>query len=118
MKEFTKAIEELLQFLMDNPTLAHQRRALGTKGRLADVEFVDEWIGDKLSLAGSLFLDRVHFENFLALSPSERDAITADLDALKEPVITIDASGKPELTADYLRSIGKESYIEWGTDRA
>ena len=118
MKEFTKDIAELSQFLSDNPTLTHQRRALGTNGRLADVEFVDDWIGEQFWKAGYSFLNRLHEENFLSLPQAERDKIITELNELKEPVIIVDADGKPELTADYLRSIGKESYIEWGTDRA
>jgi hypothetical protein len=110
MKKFTKDIAEVAQFIEDNPTLAHQRRALGANGRLANVELVDDWIGEKLALAGSLFLDLIHTE--IPHLDEEDDAITTE----SAVVIKVDADGKPELTADYLRSIGKESYIEWGTE--
>ena len=64
----------------------------------------------------------IHKEIFSALPQKEQDAITADLESLargdKElPPIKVDETGKPELTADYLRAIGKPEYIEWGTDR-
>jgi len=120
--ESTATLDDLAEFLMEHPTLTHQRRALGKDGRLASVEEVDIWIGSKISLVGEKLLDSIHTENFLALSQPERDAIVAELELVtnsKETVITIncDETGKPELTADYLRSIGKADYIEWGTDR-
>jgi hypothetical protein len=143
MTDFTTIVRELDQFLDQNPTLAQQRRAFGKNGRwfqtkdpelikirnslgircsLADEETVERCIGEKLFTAGSKFLDDIHKEIFSALPQKEQDAITADLESLargdKElPPIKVDETGKPELTADYLRAIGKPEYIEWGTDR-
>jgi hypothetical protein len=122
MNEYTAAIAEIDQFFNANPTLAHQRRALGA-GHLADTETVERFAGEKLSAAGTSFLDRIHKEIFNSLPTHERDAITEDLELLahgdKETVIIIkvDENGKPELTPEYLRSIGREDILEWGTDR-
>lgn len=122
MNEYVADIAEIDQFLNTNPTLTHQRRALGTNGRLADVETVENFIGEKASVAGSNFLERIHSEIFNARPAHERDAITSDLASLsggdKETItVKVDENGKPELTPEYLRSIGREDILEWGTDR-
>lgn len=122
MNEYTTAITEVDQFLTQNPTLTHQRRALGANGRLADVEAVDNFIGEKVSVAGSKFLERIHSEIFNALPTHERDAIASDLESLSKGdtetiLVKVDENGKPELTPEYLRSIGREDILEWGTDR-
>ena len=123
MNEYTAAIGEVDQFLNLNPTLAHQRRALGTNGRLADEEMVTRWLGEKLATAGHAFLERIHQEIFLALPRHERDAISEDLNSLANgdrellTAVKVDETGKPELTKEYLIAIGRPDIIEWGTDR-
>jgi hypothetical protein len=124
MNEYTAAIGEVDQFLNTNPTLAHQRRALGTNGRLADEETVETWLGEKLFNAGYKFLERIHQDIFLALPQHERNTIAEELDNLasgdKEQLLTavkVDETGKPELTKEYLIAIGRPDMIEWGTDR-
>ena len=119
MNEYTAAIEEVDQFLNLNPTLAHQRRALGTNGRLADEETVETWIGERIFNAGYKFLERIHQEIFLALPKHEQDFIIEDLNGDKEPTMAVkcDETGKPELTKEYLISIGRPDMVEWGTDR-
>jgi hypothetical protein len=120
MNEYTTATGEVEQFLTVNPTLTHQRRALGTNGRLADVETVETWIGERIFNAGYKFLERIHQEIFLALPKHEQDFIIEDLNGDKEllTVVKVDETGKPELTREYLISIGRPDMVEWGTDRA
>jgi hypothetical protein len=124
MNEYTAAIGEVEQFLNVNPTLAHQRRTLGTNGRLADEETVTAWIGEKLATAGHSFLERIHREIFLALPKHEQDALTEDLNNLANgdrellTAVKVDETGKPELTKEYLIAIGRPDMVEWGTDRA
>jgi hypothetical protein len=79
---------------------------------LADVETVDNWIGEKLSEASSTLLDQIHQEIFESLPQERKDAIISET---KES-IPVDTSGKPELTPAYLRSIGRLDLLEWGTD--
>jgi len=123
MNEYTAAIGEVEQFININPTLAHQRRALGTNGRLADEETVIRWLGEKLATAGHGFLDRIHQEIFGTLPRHERDAITEDLTSLANgdrellTAVKVDETGKPELTKEYLIAIGRPDMVEWGTDR-
>jgi hypothetical protein len=124
MNKYTAAITEVDQFFNLNPTLTHQRRALGTNGRLADVETVEEWIGERIFNAGYKFLERIHQEIFLALPQHEQNDIVEDLNSLANGdkelmmVVKVDETGKPELTKEYLISIGRPDMIEWGTDRA
>ncbi len=123
MNEYTAAIAELDQFFNLNPTLTHQRRALGTNGRLADVETVDAWVGERIFNAGCKFLERIHQEIFLALPQHERNDITEDLNSLANGdrellmAVKVDETGKPELTKEYLIAIGRADMVEWGTDR-
>jgi hypothetical protein len=112
MKDSVNAMDELSQFLVDNPTLSHQRRALGTNGRMADPETVDRWIEEKVSSASWSLLEQIHKEIFDSLPQHEKEKIVEEI---KEPY-PIDKDGKPELTPAYLRSIGREDLIEWGTD--
>ena len=109
MKELTTALDELLKFLTDNPTLSHQRRALGTNGRLATIETVDDWIGNKLWIAGVNSLEQLHEELLSHILPQERE------DDELEP-IPVDKNGKPELTPEYLKSIGRLDILEFGTE--
>jgi hypothetical protein len=117
MKELTTALDELLKFLMGNPTLSHQRRALGTNGRLASVETVDDWIGEKLSKAGESTLRQIHNEIFNGLPEDKKEEVLSELkgdDHRTLGLVVIPA--KPELTPEYLKSIGRPDIMEWGTD--
>ena len=116
MIKYTEAINTIDEFLKANPTLTHQRRALGKSGRLASPEYVEMWLGLHVNVSGQMFLDRIHEEIFKSLPPSERGQIETEMESLEHPKIVTDANGKPELTLEYLRSIGREDILEWGTD--
>ena len=63
--------------------------------------------------AGANFLDRIHAEIFNDKEASEQEAIKADLEALArgdtDPEDAYNATlDRPELTVEYLRSIGYE----------
>ena len=79
-------------------------------------------VANKLYEAKVSFLDRIHQEIFEAKPEWQKQAIKRDLDALargedEEGNLPAETLEKPELTADYLRSIGREDLIEWGTGR-
>ena len=81
---------------------------------------MEKFVGKQIQKAGEDFLKSIHQEIYDGLSVMEKEKIKDELDELagkKEVVGKCDEFGKPELTADYLRSIGREDMIEWGTDR-
>ena len=68
------------------------------------------------------FLDSIHQEIYEAKSEWQKSAIKKELESLatgedEEGNLPPETLEKPELTADYLRSIGREDLIEWGTGR-
>ena len=81
-------------------------------------------VSDKKYKARTSFHARIQQEIFDAKTDSEKRAIQRDLDSLAHgeneevdnPIIEKKVE-KPELTSDYLRSIGREDLIEWGTGR-
>ena len=80
-------------------------------------------VNEKLYQAKTSFLDRIHQEIFEAKPQWEKDAVKADLERLARGEdedgnkIVAESLEKPELTSDYLRSIGREDLIEWGSGR-
>lgn len=79
-------------------------------------------VAEKHYQAKVSFLDRIHQEIYEAKPEWQKLAIQRDLEALakgedEEGNLPPETLEKPELTADYLRSIGREDLIEWGTGR-
>ena len=118
--KYHNELERVRLFQEQNPTLAHQRRALGKNGRLADSETVDEYIGDAINNAGMEFLKSIHQDIFNKKTDAEKRQIEEDLKLLafeaKEEVAKV-RGPKPELNDDYLRSIGREDLIYWPSGR-
>jgi hypothetical protein len=110
MKEYVRVLTGLDQWLLDNPTLSHQRRALGTNGRMAEVSVVDDWWAKQIFNASFSFLERLHKEIFESLPQNQKEEIT---DELKQSIIPTDKDGKPALTPEYLKSIGREDLLSF-----
>ena len=110
MKEYVHTLTELDQWLVKNPTLSHQRRALGTNGRMVEASSVDDWWANQIYNAGFSFLQRLHKEIFESLPQNQKEEIT---DELKQSIIPTDKDGKPALTPEYLKSIGREDLLSF-----
>lgn len=105
------------RFLNDNPTLVQQRRKLAKGGkRFAEAEEVEHFVGSAIQSAGERFLARIHQEIHDAKPQWEKDAIARELTELEtpeqKPTVT-DELGRPELTTEYLISIGREDLTVW-----
>jgi hypothetical protein len=79
-------------------------------------------VSEKKYEAKVSFLDRIHQEIYEAKPEWQKQAIQRELESLakgedEEGNLPPETLEKPELTADYLRSIGREDLIEWGTGR-
>ena len=79
-------------------------------------------VSDKKYAASVSFLERIHQEIHDAKPEWQKQAIQRDLEALargedEDGNLPPETLAKPELTADYLRSIGRADLIEWGTGR-
>ena len=113
-------MSQVREFQKQNPTLAHQRRALGKNKRLATSEEVDEHVGDMINNAGMEFLESIHRDIFNKKTDAEKFQIEEDLkllalEAQEEKAKT--KGPKPELNDEYLRSIGREDLIYWPSGR-
>lgn len=93
-------------FFAKYPTLAAQRRALGTNGRLANESAPAQHIGKIIYEAGTKFLESIHEEINNAKPQWQKDAEAADQLALANENATITETIRPELTADYLIALG------------
>jgi len=113
--ELQKALDDLEQFDVQNPTLAHQRRALAQPGqRFADPEDVEVTIGSKIQQAGMSDLERIHRELDITNPNWQKDFSTTsfksnptdDTDKYDDSPYVPPKGGRPELTPDYAKSLG------------
>ncbi len=95
-EEYVAANNEINNFLTVNPTLAHQRRALGTNGRLAAPEQVTEFVGGTLHNAGMGFLEEIHNEIDAARPQAEKDVLEAQLEREREELAEAEAEAARE----------------------
>lgn len=107
-----------VNFLLEKyPTLIQKRKRLAKPGqRLASAKEVEEYLGVATHNAGMRFLGRIHQEIWDSKPQWEKDRITAELqeDIVAEKAEKVAPCAKPELTADYLRSLGYDP--EWGSE--
>jgi len=114
----TKYIDEITEANYF-PTLTQRCQQLAKQGIKPVPSEVYGTKGEAVQVAGENFLKRIHQEIFFNLPQSEKDKITEDLEALdkenKFDTLTEIKAFRPALTVDYLKSIGKELYANWGT---
>ncbi len=92
-------------FIDKNPTLIQQRRKLAKDGkRFATEEDVEHFVGGAIQSAGQRFLERIHQEIWDSKPQWEKDAI--EKERREDDPEGIPNDGRPELTPEYLRSIG------------
>jgi hypothetical protein len=77
------------------------------------------FVSEKRWKAGYDFLESIHQEIFESMPSYEQEAITKELKALERGVTVeeLDAQPeRPELTPEYLKSIGREDLLDWGSE--
>ena len=115
MFQYQLDANRIIGFLKNNPTLIQKRRKLAKAGkRFAEPEEVTSFISEAIQSAGQKFLARIHQEMFDAKPYWERRAIEKDLEALArgeeffgEELV----ASRPELTTEYLLSIGRPDLV-------
>ena len=78
-----------------------------------------KFVAEKKYKASTDFLNNIHQEIYDAKPQWEKDQITKELKSLAKGVEIdeiSDESERPELTAEYLISIGREDLLEWGSE--
>lgn len=101
MDKYVADLQVVEDFQTKNPTLAHQRRALGN-GRLAEPEAVDRFVGETIQNAGMTFLERIHKEIDDAQPQWVKDQRQKELDELAGKVEDDSPYVPPPLPADQL----------------
>lgn len=115
MIQYTLDTGRINKFISDNPTLLQQRRKLAKGGkRFAEAEEVEHFVGSAIQSAGERFLARIHEEIDAAKPQWQKDADAKELEALeKVEEKQYDPGVRPELTTEYLISIGREDLTVW-----
>ena len=121
LEKYCNHLNRIKDFRQRNPTLTHQRRALGKGERLVSPDEVEQFVYGQVQTAGFNLVESIHQDIFNTKPPHEQQAI---LDDLREVALEarqekeLKRGPKPELNDEYLRSIGREDLICWpsGTD--
>ena len=115
MFQYTLDTGRINKFVEDNPTLIQQRRKLAKPGeRFASVEFVEDFLGGAIQSAGERFLARIHQEIDNNKPQWQKDAEAKEIEDWSTPEENkFDPSVRPELTTEYLKSIGREDLSVW-----
>lgn len=113
MNKYINDLAEISTFTEQHPHLIQQRKALGSNGKLAPIDAPQIFLGSALHNAGMSFLERIHAEVFTSRPIIERQRILADQEALANEFnaehtlkVTTTRKVKPELTPEYLQSLG------------
>ncbi len=102
MNTYMAELQKVDTFQNQNPTLAHQRRALGQNGRLSEPDAPSNFIGETIHNAGMSFLDRIHKEIDDAQPQWVKEARQKELDELAGKVEDDSPYTPPPLTAEQL----------------
>ena len=116
MNEYIKNITEAHYF----PTLTERCRQLARQGTKPVPSEIYGTRGEAIQEAGERFLKRIHQEIFFYLPEHEKDEIIKDMEALARESVSDKIpevkAFRPALTPEYLKSIGREDILNWGTD--
>lgn len=96
-------------FIEKNPTFVQQRRKLANSNeRFASIETTETFIGGAIQSAGERFLKRIHEDIWNNKSALEKEILMKEMidEDKQNESRKQNENIRPELTADYLRSMG------------
>lgn len=88
---------------------AQEIERIKTKAGRANRSMRKRFVGPKIHEAGMAFLEQIHKECKIGATADE---LEEEREQLREREVSA-VLKKPELTAEYLRSIGREDMISW-----